>query len=161
MAKTHELGLSFKTVGVAIQHIGFHAYKTARKVHEAGIALEGKKWLEQPHFWHVVRVAKGTPLHHRAYSGEIDGEFRYSVSHVLRITPSRALVVGSWQPKPDELDETDMLFRATNMDHERADEQSTEFESAVVGLSTAERINLPLAPKQDTGTCCGDSCGCQ
>lgn len=149
MAKTHELGLSFKTIG----SIPFAILK-------AGDYLQNKKWFEQPVFWHTIKVKPGTPLHSRAYSGEIDGEYRHSNSHVFRLPFGRALVVGSWQPKPEELDDTDMLLRATNLDHERADEQSTEFDASVVGLqSEPPEYSLPLTPPTgNESTCCGGGC---
>lgn len=137
MARTHELGLSFHTAGKAVGQVGFAIYRVAQKLGEVGYDLEHAKWFEQPHFWQVIKIKPGTPLHHTTYAGEIDGDFRYDDNaHVLRFTKRRALVVGSWQPKPSELDEIDMLYRATNLNHEYADAQSTDFETSQSGLST-------------------------
>lgn len=48
-------------------------------------------------FFHVVKVIRGTPIHHRAKSQEIEEPFRYSESHVIRLWPTRtALVIGRW-----------------------------------------------------------------
>lgn len=152
MAKTHELGLSFKTIGKLVHRANWTVVGALIWINNRALHLSDTTFFESRWFWHVIRVDKGTPLHSRAYTGEIDGEFRQSNSHVLRFTPSRALVVGSWQPMPEELDETDMLYRATNLDHERADEQSTGFDAAVVGL--------PVTPA-DEGPCSSGSCGCK
>lgn len=49
-------------------------------------------------FWHAIRVRKGTPLHHRAHTQEVDEPFRSSLSHVLHLWPTGlAIVTGRWQ----------------------------------------------------------------
>lgn len=48
-------------------------------------------------FWHLIRVRKDTPLHHRASTQEVDYPYRRSDSHVVRIWPlPYAVVAGRW-----------------------------------------------------------------
>lgn len=47
-------------------------------------------------FFHVIRVRPDTPLKHRAITVEIEPPYRRSNSLILRLTPTRALVLGWW-----------------------------------------------------------------
>lgn len=65
-------------------------------------------------FWHVIRVRKGTPLHHRALTQEYDEPFRFSDSHIIRLPLGRALVLGRWHTD-ESIDEVAALRRATHV----------------------------------------------
>lgn len=72
-------------------------------------------------FWHVIRVRKGTALHHRARTQETEEPYRYSLSHVLRLPFGRALVLGRWK-NDERIDEVEALRRAVHIP--RGDEGS-------------------------------------
>jgi hypothetical protein len=65
-------------------------------------------------FWHVIRVRKGTPFHHRALTQEYEEPFRFSDSHIFRLPFGRALVLGRWHTDED-IDEVEALRRATHV----------------------------------------------
>jgi hypothetical protein len=65
-------------------------------------------------FWHLIRVRKGTPLHHRAHTQETDEPYRYAESHVVRLPRGRALVLGRWK-SDEQIDEVEALRRAVHL----------------------------------------------
>lgn len=53
--------------------------------------------LPSGHFFHLIKVVKGTPLRHTAATQEVDYPYRRSDSTITRLWPFRlALVTGKW-----------------------------------------------------------------
>jgi hypothetical protein len=127
-----------------------------------------------PFFWQVIEVKKGTPPVHRAQTQEIDGKHRNARPFVIRLpfvgrhylnpypsydaptwidaTVRRGLVVGFWHETGYE--EYEALTRALNLNNERADEITTDFETSIQG---ARNGSTDLAVRDVPGP--GDGAG--
>jgi hypothetical protein len=90
-------------------------------------------------FWHLIRVRKGTPLHHRARTQETDEPYRYAESHVIRLPRGRALVLGRWK-SDEQIDEVEALRRAVHI--RRGDDGSLTGHDWRVATDRAGDLNL-------------------
>lgn len=76
--------------------------------------------LPSGHFFHLIKVVKGTPLRHVAVTQEYEPPFRRSDSKITRLWPTRlALVTGKWYDS--ELDEDEALLAALDGRGDAAD----------------------------------------